>query len=95
MLSPFARNLWDKLNSQTDGRKRTNVKKLVSTLGSKNHYVVHYHNLQQYIEFGLKVSTIHKILSFDQSPWLKPYIDFNTQKRKESKNEFEKDFLSL
>jgi hypothetical protein len=35
MLSPFARNLWDKLNSQTDGRKRTNVKKLVSTLGSK------------------------------------------------------------
>lgn len=90
-----SRNLWDKLNSQKDGRKRTNVKKLVSTLGSRNHYVVHYRNIQQYLELGLKVSKIHKVLSFDQSPWLKPYIDFNTQKRKESKNEFVKDFLSL
>ena len=32
---------------------------------------------------------------FDQSPWLKQYIDFNNEKRKHAKNSSEKDFFKL
>ena len=38
---------------------------------------------------------MHRILQFDQSPWSKQYIDFNTQKRTEAKNSFEKDFFKV
>ena len=65
------------------------VKKLVPNLMNKNNYVIHYRNLQQCLELGMKLKKIHKILKFKQSDWMRPYIDFNAQKRTISKNEAE------
>ena len=69
------------------------VKKFIPNLMNKNNYVMHYRNLQQYLELGMKLKKIHKILKFKQSDWIRPYFDFNTDKRKESTNESDKNFF--
>ena len=71
------------------------VSKLIPMLRDKKEYVLHYRNLQLYLDLGLKIKKIHRGLKLDQSPWLKQYINFNTEKLKNAKNSFEKDFIKL
>ena len=71
------------------------VKKLISNLGNKTYYVVHYRNLQLYLSLGIKLTKIHRVLKFKQSAWMKNYIDFNTKKTINAANDFEKDFFEL
>ena len=35
------------------------------------------------------------MIKFNQKDWLKPYIEMNTKLRQKTKNDFEKDFLTL
>ncbi|KAJ8914296.1 hypothetical protein NQ315_011281 [Exocentrus adspersus] len=64
--------------------------KLMTTLHKKERYVVHYTNLKQYLECGMKLDKIHRILQFNQSPWLKVYVDLNARLRANYTKEFEK-----
>ncbi|XP_031789068.1 uncharacterized protein LOC116418029 [Nasonia vitripennis] len=70
-------------------------KKLLTTLNDKKRYVIHYRALKQVLDNGLRLKKVHRILSFEQRAWLKPYVEFNTEKRKQAKNEFEKLFYKL
>ena len=65
-----------------------NVHNLIPTLRDKKKYVLHEENLKLYLSLGLKLKKVHRVLEFDEKPWLKEYIDFNTEKRKEAKNSF-------
>ena len=44
---------------------------------------------------GIKITKVHKILTFEKKPFLKDYIDLNTNLRKKAKNNLEKDLFKL
>ena len=80
MLSKYSKEIKNKLDIGN-----SKIKKLVPNLYDKKNYVVHFKNLKFYLKQGLKLTKIHRILQFEQSPWLKTYIDFNTKKKKKYK----------
>ena len=57
-------------------------------------YVIDIRNLKQVLSRGLVLKKLHAVIKFNQDAWLKPYINMNTDLRKQAKNDFEKDFLS-
>ena len=59
-----------------------NVKKLVPNFFDKEKYVIHYENLKLYLKLGLKLKNIHRVLNFNQSQWVKQYVEFNTHTQK-------------
>ena len=77
------------------GLEPPNTEKLLLTLEDKEKYVTHYKNLQFYLSQGMKLKKVHRVLEFDQEPWLKPYIRMNTDFRKQAKSDFESDFYKL
>ena len=75
--------------------KINKVEKLVPNLYDKKKYVIHIRALDQALRHGLILKEVHRVIKFNQSAWLKPYIDFKTELRKRAKNDFEKDFFKL
>ena len=71
------------------------VEKLVLNLRDEKGYIIHIRALNEALKHGLIPDRIHRVIEFDQSAWMKPYTDFNTQLRAKAKNDFEKDFFRL
>ena len=71
------------------------VEKLVTNLHDKTEYVIHIRNLKQALNHGLVFKKVHKMIKFNQNAWLKPYIDMNTDLRKNAKMILKKTFFKL
>jgi hypothetical protein len=70
MLSPFCLSF---------GQKYVECAKLIPNLHDKSKYVLHYRNLKLYVQLGLEVTKVHRVLSFAHLPWMKEYTDLNTK----------------
>ena len=71
------------------------VDKLSGPFKPRSHYLVHYRNLKQYLEMGMRLTAVHRGISFYQSPWMAPYILKNIELRKAAANSFAKEFFKL
>ena len=94
----YPSELWDQHNDYPLAPERLNidgVEKLICHFKPRKNYVVHFVNLQQYLEMGMILTAVHRGISFNQSAWMEPYIRKNTELRKCAANSFEKDFFKL
>ena len=86
MLSPFSQNLI--------GKNWVSSQKLIPNLHDKTNYVTHYRHLQFYVKQGLELTKIHRVLSFSQGRWLKPWVDLCTSQRENAQSQFESDLAN-
>ena len=68
--------------------------KLVLNVMDKKKFVLHISALKFYLQHGLSLKKVHRAISFKQADFLKPFIEFNTEKRKNAKHDVEKNCLS-
>ena len=80
MLSKYCSDIANKFGIKVGG-----VNKLVRNLRDKVKYIVHYRNFQLYLELGMKLIEIHRILKLKQSNWLNEYIDLIHRKEQKLK----------
>ena len=90
-LSPFCQKIVEEQNL----KHSVGFTKLMCTLEDREHYVVHYRNLQLYLKLGLKLKKVHRVLKFKQAPVMKQYITFNSCKRAQAKNDFDSGLYKL
>ena len=85
----------NELPSLAERMKIGREEKLVPNVRDKKEYVVHIKKLNQALRHDLKLKKSHRVIEFQHSNWMKPYIMLNTRLRTAAKNGFEKDFFKL
>jgi hypothetical protein len=90
MLSPFQQEV-----AIEENIKMAACERLAPNLYDKRKYFCHYRNLQFYLQQGMVLGKIHRVIQFDQRPWMKEYIEKNTIRRQHAKTKFEQNLLKL
>jgi hypothetical protein len=96
MFSDFMIKMYQTINeNDKNKRKYKSSRKLLLTQYDKYRYPVHFKILKFYLKMGMKLEKVHHVIRFRQKRWLKPYIDYNSKKRSQAANDFEKDYYKL
>ena len=85
-LSKYSRDCY--LTSNNNANYKST--KLTSTCFNRENYIVHIKNLQLYLDLGMRLKKIRRVLEFDQKDFLRPFIERCTEERKKAKTVFEK-----
>lgn len=91
LLSPYSLECHKILH----GKEKYSEKKLTATFLDKERYTLSHMNLKTYLEMGLELVAVHKVLQFTQAPFIKKYIDICTNLRSKATSPFRKNFYKL
>ena len=83
-LSPLVLSMKNLFNMKTSAK----TVKLAPNFNEKHRYVLHYRNLKLYLQLGLVLKKIHRVIDFYQSAWMRPYICFIIEQRQKASNQF-------
>jgi hypothetical protein len=93
MLLPYSRNCLRYYRPRDN--KKYKAKKLVASFRERKKYVCHYQNLKFYLEQGMQLGKVHRVIKFRQRPWLKKFVLCNTRKRKLTKSKADGDHWKM
>lgn len=71
------------------------IKKLCCSLEDRTEFTINYRMLKMVLKLGFQLVKVNKVVEYKQKPFMKEYIDKNTQLRTKAKTDFEKDFFKL
>lgn len=77
------------------GKKIPKSEKLCGTLHEKKNFLVHYVNLKHFLEEGLILDKVHRVITFSQSPFLRDYVKMMSERRKNATTDFERTIIKL
>lgn len=76
---------------ESDGQKNYKDVKLLTTFLPKQFYILHAKNLKLYLDLGMKLDKIHRIMMFQQEAFIAPFIEKCTIARQNSRTKFAMD----
>lgn len=88
----FISDVYKNLNN---GREKYTAEKLTATFHDRIQYAVHFANLKYYLEQGLILKKVHRVLAFRQTTFLRTYMNWCTMKRQASLSTFSKNLYKL
>ncbi|PAA84795.1 hypothetical protein BOX15_Mlig012932g3 [Macrostomum lignano] len=106
-LTEHMKQDWVCLQRQLDPRKRnaevyedvkrftSPTRKLIGSVTHKTGYIVHHRALRLYLELGMRVTRVNRVLEFVEGPILQEYIEHNIRRRSEATSDFDRDFFKL